>query len=165
MAVTRPRPITDSGEFNIKEMPNPKLKDEPSVIDSDADYSGLPARHANKLIVAGARKTDNLVTFDNPIGASGAQQGALMKALNAWLGLDKRGSGIWQTGTHGDPDGVYGRPDQLDSNFLRRETPYGNRTNWDVQPFTDPLPDVYGPGKICVLSWCFSTASLANQRP
>jgi RHS repeat-associated protein len=166
-AMARPRPTTKSGEFNVKEMPNPRLKDEPSIIDSDADYSGLPKRHVNKLTDAGARKTDNFVTFDNEIGATSGQQGDLMKAVNAWLGLDKRGAGIWQSGTHGGPEGNYGGAKQLDPDFVPRDTSAAKNTgtNWNVEPFTNPLPDVYGPGKICVLSWCFSTASLANQRP
>ncbi|MEU1596502.1 SpvB/TcaC N-terminal domain-containing protein [Streptomyces sp. NPDC005708] len=167
MAMARPRPMTRSGEINAKSMPNPKLKDEPSVIDSDADYSGLATRHQNKLSAAGARRTGNFVTFDKDPGASRAWQGALMKAINAWLGPDKRGAGTWQTGTHGEPDGTYGMPGQLDRNFLPRETLESaiTKTNWDVESFTKPLVDVYGPGKICVLSWCYSTASLANQRP
>lgn len=165
MVMPRTPPRTKSGEIEVREMPNPKIRDEPTIIDTDADYSGVPAKYVNKLSSAGARKTDNFVTFDNPVRSSRAQQRKLMKAINAWLGLDKKGSGTWQTGTHGDPEGVYGRPDQLDPNFLPRERRDGRFTNWNVEPFTDPLPDVYGPGKVCVLSWCFSTASLARQRP
>lgn len=90
-----------------------------------------------------------------------------MKAINAWLGLDKRGSCTWQSGTHGEPDGTYGTPGQLYFNFIPREAKETLKTgtNWNVESFTNPLPDVFGPGKVCVLSWCFSTASLAIQRP
>jgi RHS repeat-associated protein len=163
-AMARPRSTTASGQFEVCEKPNPTLKDEPTVIDSDADYSGLSQKSANKLRQTGARRTDNFVTFDNPIGASRGQTGKIMKALNEWLGGEKKGAGQWQTGTHGDENGVYGRPDQVDSNFLPREKLEGRYSNWNAESFTNPLPEVFGPGKICVLAWCFSTASLARAR-
>jgi len=164
MAISRPNAVTASGEFEARDIPNPPLKDEPKVIDTDADYSGLPEKYANKLSETGARRTGNFVTFDNPIGVSRGQSGKIMKALNAWLGLEKKGTGTWQSGTHGDERGVYGRSDQLDSDFLGRDAAEGKYSNWNAQCFTDPLPDVYGPGNICVLGWCFSTASLARAR-
>ena len=163
-AMSRPSAATASGEFEARDIANPPLKNEPTVIDSDADYSGLPERFANKLRETGARRTENFVTFDNPIGASRGQSGKIMKALNAWLGPEKRGAGTWQSGTHGNESGIYGRSDQLDPNFLGRDIAEGRYSNWDAQPFTNPLPEVFGPGKICVLGWCFSTASLARAR-
>jgi hypothetical protein len=166
-AMTRPRPITDSGEFDIKEMPNPKVKVELSVIDSDADYSGLPQKHVDKLVDIGARRYENFITFDKEINETTGQSGKYMKAINAWLAQEKRGTGEWQTGTHGAPDGTYGRAKQLDSDFFHRDAcaARNNKTNWGVKWFTNPLPEIYGPGKFCVLAWCFSTASLARQRP
>ena len=70
-----------------------------------------------------------------------------MKALNAWLGPEKRGAGTWQSGTHGNESGIYGRSDQLDPNFLGRDIAEGRYSNLDAQPFTNPLPEVFGPGE------------------
>jgi RHS repeat-associated protein len=164
-AMARPEPITRSGELNVKDMPNPTVKDEPAVIDSDADYSGVTAKSARQLTTAGARRFGNFVTFDNAINAAGSANRALMKAVNEWLGQDKQGTGTWMTGTHGEPSGIYGKIGQIVERFFYQDRSSGKYTNWNAVWFEDPLPPVYGPGKFCVLGWCYSSASLARQRP
>jgi RHS repeat-associated protein len=163
-AMCRPGGSRVSGEIEAREIPNPQVKSEPTVIDSDVDYSGVSPKSATRLSAAGARKTDNFVTFDNEIDASGAANKNLMKAVNEWLGPEKQGRGTWQTGTHGDESGVYGRTDQIVERFLSQDRASGKFSNWNAVQAQNPLPPVYGPGNFCVLGWCFSTASLAMQR-
>jgi len=129
------------------------------------EAAALTAADRELLDKAGARITGRVVTFDNEINSSGAGNKRLMAAVNSKLGLEKKGSGHWWTGTHGSPNGEFGNPNQLVKKFFFQDKSSGQFKGWvarDVGKFTNDavLAPVYGVGEYSVLAWCFSSMSI-----
>ncbi len=118
------------------------------------------------------RIKDNLVTYDTPAPASGNGVRADMKIIAELTGISKDGRktgkiGSWYTGTHGTPEGNIGGT-HLDEAFFRRERKIGPFEGFGVLDVAKSGPIPMKPlanDRVCVLNWCFSSATVDAHNP